>query len=75
MTPDQVRAARKLLGWSMAKLGIRSGTTPYMVKTFEQTGLPPMRGQGEGFDAVAAIRSALEAAGVVFTTGAWAVAA
>ncbi len=71
MTPDQVKAARVLLGWSMAKLGIRSGTTTNMVKTFERTGrVTPLRGQGEGFDAVAAVRATLEEAGVEFTDGA-----
>lgn len=54
----------------MARLGIRSGTNTYMVKTFERTGrVTFLRGQGEGFDAVAAVRAALEAAAVEFTDG------
>ncbi len=68
MTPDQVRAARGLLGWSLAQLGIRSGTSAYMVKTFERTGrVAPLYSRTERVDALAAIRATLEAAGVEFT--------
>ncbi len=67
MTPDQVRAARVLLGWSLARLGIRSGTSAYMVKTFERTGrVAPLHSRTERVDALAAIRATLEAAGVEF---------
>jgi len=68
MTPDQVRAARVLLGWSLARLGIRSDTSAYMVKTFERTGrVAPLHSRTERVDALAAIRATLEAAGVEFT--------
>ncbi len=73
MTPDQLKAARGLLGWSLIQLGSRSGTSRYMVKTFEQTGrVVPLYGYGRTaqFDAIAAVRAALEAAGVEFTDGA-----
>jgi hypothetical protein len=70
MTPDQMKTARLLLGWSIPKLGIRSGTSPYMVKTYEQTGrviLPHVRTKRDG--ALAAVRVTLEAAGIDFTNG------
>ncbi len=38
MTPDQVKAARTLLGWSRIQLGARSGTSIHVVQTFERRG-------------------------------------
>ena len=70
MTPDQVKAARVLLGWTRMQLGIRSVTSAYMVKTFEDTGrVAPLYVRTEQIDGLAAIRAALEAAGVEFTNG------
>ncbi len=67
MTPDQVKAARALLGWTRMQLGIRSVTSMYMVKTFENTGrVAPLYGRAEQVDSLAAIRSTFEEAGIVF---------
>jgi transcriptional regulator with XRE-family HTH domain len=38
VTPDQLKAARTLLGWSYDRVGSRSGTSAQMVSTFEKTG-------------------------------------
>ena len=52
------------------QLGIRSVTSAYMAKTFEDTGrLAPLYGRAEQVNGMAAICAALEAAGVVFTDG------
>jgi len=68
VTPHQVKAARLLLGWSMSRLGMRSGTSVHTVKSFEQTGrVASMYGRTKQVDAVAAIRATLEAAGIEFT--------
>ena len=70
MTPDQVTAARELLGWSKLQLGIRSGTSLYMVKTFERTGrVVPLLDRRAPDDALSAVRATLEAAGIEFTDG------
>ena len=72
MTPDQVKAARALLGWSLDRLAARSGTSVPMVTAFEQTGrVVSSNGRSRALpvDAVAAIRTALESAGVEFTNG------
>ncbi len=70
MTPYQVKAARSLLGWSLDRLAARSGTSVPMVTAFEQTGrVVSSNGRGRALpvDAVAAVRTTLEAAGVEFT--------
>jgi len=72
MTPDQVKTARALLGWSLDRLAARSGTSVPMVTAFEQTGRVVFsngRSRALPVDAVAAVRTALEAAGVEFTDG------
>ena len=70
MTPAQVKAARVLLGWSQSQLGIRSGTSVHMVRTYEATGrVAPLYVRTERLDAVAVIRATLEVAGVVFLDG------
>ena len=72
MTPDQMRAARKLLRWSMHRLSVRSGTSVAMVTVFEQTGrVVALSGRNRTVpvDAVAAVRAALEAAGIEFSDG------
>lgn len=72
MTPDQLRTARALLGWGLKRLAARSGTSVTMVTVFEQTGRVVSmnsRFRTVPTDAVTAIRTALEAAGVEFTNG------
>ena len=70
VTPDQIRAARALLGWSQARLGLRSSTSAYVVKKFELTGqVASVHGRPDLTDPLAAIRATLEAAGVEFTNG------
>jgi transcriptional regulator with XRE-family HTH domain len=72
VTPDQLKAARALLGWSFDRLAARSGTTAQLVSTFEKTGrmmsvTAPRR--MVPIDAVAAVRTTLEQAGIDFTDG------
>ncbi len=70
MTPDQVKAARLLLGWSMSRLGMRSGTSVHTVRIFERTGqIAKLYCRTEQVDAVTAVRATLEAAGIEFTNG------
>ncbi len=70
VTPDQMRAARALLGWSQTQLGLRSDTSAYVVKKFELTGqIASVRGRSDLTDPLAAIRVTLEAAGVEFANG------
>ncbi len=72
MTPAQMKAARALLGWSRTRLAAWSDTTSRVVTTFEQTGqVAPIRRNGwaEQIDALAALRVALEEAGIEFTGG------
>jgi transcriptional regulator with XRE-family HTH domain len=70
VTPHQVKAARALLGWSMSRLGMRSGTSVHTVKSFEQTGrVASMYCRTEQVEPLAAIRATLEAAGVEFIEG------
>ena len=70
MTPDQVKAARMLLGWSRMQLGLRSNTSLAVVKAFEQTGrVAFVQRRPDLTDPLAAIRITLEAAGVEFTNG------
>ena len=70
MTPDQVKAARKLLGWNVQQLSALSGTSIHMVRTFERTGrVAPLHVRERPIDAIAAIGAALEAAGIEFTNG------
>ena len=70
MTPDQIRAARGLLGWSRKQLGARSGISLNVVKVLEQDGRAAASfSRAEQVDAEAAIRTALEQADVEFTSG------
>ena len=67
MTPDQMKAARKLLRWSVHRLSVCSETSYHMVNMYEQTGrVGTVRRRPDLTDAVAAIRATLEAAGVEF---------
>ena len=72
MTPDQMKAARALLGWGLKRLAARSDTSIQMVTVFEQTGRVVSLNsisRTVPVDAVAAVRTVLEQAGVVFTNG------
>lgn len=61
ISEGQIRAARGLLGWSQAALADRAGVSSMTVKRAEGSGSPyPAQG------ALAAIRAALESAGVEF---------
>ena len=60
-TPDQIRAARALIGMSQAALGAMVRLSTKTIKRAEGSGSPPASAA-----AVAAIRAALEAAGVEF---------
>ncbi|WP_342106866.1 helix-turn-helix domain-containing protein [Methylobacterium sp. SI9] len=61
MSPAQSRAARGLLGWSEADLAGKVGLDAQLVRDFEAGYGDPPSGQIE------ALRSALGAAGAVFT--------
>jgi len=70
MTPDQVKTARALLGWSQLQLSLRSDTSIHVVRTFEQTGrVMTVQRRPDLIDPLAAIRATLEKAGVEFTNG------
>jgi transcriptional regulator with XRE-family HTH domain len=64
ITGGQVKAARKLLGWSQVRLAGQSGVKSSAIGKFEMgvRQLPEPK--------VAAIRQALEAAGIEFADGA-----
>ena len=67
VTPDQVKAARLLLGWSVNRLSARSRTSYYVVKIFEETGqVASLQGWVRQVDPLVGIRATLEAAGVEF---------
>src|SRR5271156_1877832 len=60
ISPAQSRAARGLLDWSQAELGRRSNLSESTIRDFEKGRRTP------GVNNVAAIRAALESAGVIF---------
>lgn len=60
MTPSQCRAARALVSMSQGELAAASGVAKATIATFEQEKRQPYE------STIAAIRAALEAAGVVF---------
>jgi ribosome-binding protein aMBF1 (putative translation factor) len=67
LTTDQVRAARKLLGWSSVKTAVRSSVGENLIKRFEGDRCEPSQ------EMLNRLQSALEAAGrwsvyVRFTT-------
>ena len=65
-----MKAARALLGWSRTRLSTRSGTSVHMIVTFERTGrATPLRVRERPTNAVAAVRTTLETAGIEFTDG------
>jgi len=70
VTPAQMKAARLLLGWNQTLLGARSGTSVHSVRMFEWSGkAAKLYGRTDQMDAIAVIRTTLEAAGVEFTDG------
>lgn len=60
MTPSQLRAARGLVGWSQAELAEKSDVAKRTIAGFEMGGHEPYR------RTIAALRTALESAGVEF---------
>jgi transcriptional regulator with XRE-family HTH domain len=64
LTPGQVRAARGFLGWSAEQLAERAGVSFSTVRRVETPGERGVRDRS-----VAAIRTALERAGIGFVTG------
>ena len=63
MTPDQSRAARGLLDWSQAELAARSNLSESTIRDFEKGRRLP------SINNLAAMRRALEVAGVQFIDG------
>jgi transcriptional regulator with XRE-family HTH domain len=63
MTSDQSRAARGLLDWSQAELAARSNLSESTIRDFEKGRRVP------SINNLAAVRRALEAAGVEFIDG------
>jgi transcriptional regulator with XRE-family HTH domain len=63
LTPEQSRAARGLLDWSQTQLGRRSNLSESTIRDFEKGRRVP------SVNNLAAIRAALETAGVEFTNG------
>ena len=67
ITPEQMRQARVLLGWSRTRLAALSETTGSFIVFYEDEGrVERMFSRERSFDGLAAIRAALEAAGVEF---------
>jgi transcriptional regulator with XRE-family HTH domain len=64
ITGEQVKAARKLLGWSQMTLALDAGINQATVMKFERGG---SRAEGR---TISAIQRALEAGGVEFAGGA-----
>jgi transcriptional regulator with XRE-family HTH domain len=60
ITPEQVRAARQLLGWTVVRLAARADASELAVRRYENG-----RGIGGRID-LTSIREMLEAAGVEF---------
>jgi transcriptional regulator with XRE-family HTH domain len=63
ITGEQVKAARKLLGWAQMTLGLEAGTHQQTVLKFERG-----EGRAEG-RTISAFQRALESGGVEFTNG------
>jgi hypothetical protein len=63
-------AARKLLNWSRERLAAQSETTASFVEFYEKEGrVTRIMAHRAPFDALASVRTVLEAAGVTFTNG------
>lgn len=70
ITPQQMQAARLLLGWSRERLAMFAETSGDFVVKYETQGrVMTMYSRERSFDGLAAIRAALEAAGVEFNNG------
>jgi transcriptional regulator with XRE-family HTH domain len=65
MTPPQIRAARGLLNWTVQELAEKAGVHRNTISNVEAG-----RYAGDA-ETLAAIRHALESAGVEFTDGKW----
>jgi ribosome-binding protein aMBF1 (putative translation factor) len=65
ITPDQIKAARKLLGWSTATLAIKSNRTVIEVANAESGKLQPRTAE----TSLQKIQAAFEDAGVEFVDG------
>lgn len=65
MTPAQLKAARSLLGWSRDRLAGQSDVPAHAVGEFERG----LVGASATAERLAAIRAALELAGIEFTDG------
>ncbi|MDX8495910.1 helix-turn-helix transcriptional regulator [Mesorhizobium sp. VK22B] len=63
ITPEQSRGARGLLDWSQGELGTAANLSESTIRDFEKGRRTP------GINNLAAIRAALETAGVEFING------
>jgi transcriptional regulator with XRE-family HTH domain len=63
ISPEQSRAARGLMDWSQTELGVRANLSESTIRDFEKGRRVPT------VNNLAAVRAALEAAGVEFTNG------
>jgi hypothetical protein len=61
--------ARRLLGWTIIKLAVTSGLRRDTVRIYERIGNMPALTAEVRHSRIAAIRAALESAGVEFTNG------
>ena len=68
MTRQQAREARILLGLTQGQAAKLSKLPSHVVASFERSGAAPSSNQG-GMDRLVSLRTALEAAGVVFIEG------
>jgi hypothetical protein len=67
ITPEQLRAARLLLGWTRFRVARVSNTTTRFVVAFESSGrVRRILWRPRDFDSLGSIRAALEVAGVEF---------
>ncbi len=67
LTPQQMRAARMLLGWSRERLAVMSETTTTYIRNFENFGrIMKIASQEQSFDALDAIRVTLTDNGIEF---------
>jgi len=70
ISPYQMQEARLILGWSRQSLSNASDTTVGFVKGYEEFGrVSRLNLRRHNFDGLAAIRDALEQAGIEFTNG------
>ena len=70
ITPYQMRKARLVLGWSRQRLSNVSDTTVSFIHGYEELGrVGRFNLRSADFDGLAAVRGALEQAGVEFTSG------